>query len=486
MTPANQACTRFTYPRRMEGRVYLGSLLYGRNANHSAISVIKSVSKDTNVTHRQCDHCRFVQLLCRPIYSTGRSCRIRLVTTTEMSLLLGFGVISLSWSHGEMWIWWTSVVLLFAATHAVKCPQMCDCQQPSDQQLTVDCRRRKINESILAQELDQQLSDDELKEHLTSLQISNTPLTQIPISVCHLTNLTSLNLNSNRLTRLPDNCFTLMRHLQWLSASENTVTQIQDGLFDGVNTLRGLTLDKNQITNIGLCVFSNLSDLTNLKLISLEYNKLQSLEPWPYIRGLYGSPDSKVSIHLYGNLISNFTNNMDYRPNCSSVSYAKVFLSSNNIRHISDILVGWNQTPSRLSCSFRIFGAHPSFEIDVRSSRNYACDCQDFFIHAFLRRLVHYDILDGLRCNTPSRLGNKLVAYVELNEFECEVSDHCPSSCRCVYRPENATLHVYCSATNLSSLPLELPPLPKSYVKYKLDFSNNKLLRHLESRPYTL
>ena len=53
-----------------------------------------------------------------------------------------------------------------------------------------------------------------------------------------------------------------------------------------------------------------------------------------------------------------------------------------------------------------------------------------------------------------------------------------------VYRPANLTLHVYCSAANLSSLPLDLPPLPKSYVKYKLNFSDNKLLRRLEHRPY--
>jgi len=65
-----------------------------------------------------------------------------------------------------------------------------------------------------------------------------------------------------------------------------------------------------------------------------------------------------------------------------------------------------------------------------------------------------------------------------------ELSDRCPSNCRCVYRPENITLHVYCLVANLSSLPLDLPPLPKSYVKYKLDFSNNKLLRRLEHRPY--
>jgi len=43
---------------------------------------------------------------------------------------------------------------------------------------------------------------------------------------------------------------------------------------------------------------------------------------------------------------------------------------------------------------------------------------------------------------------------------------------------------LYCSAANLTTFPFDLPPLPKTNVKYKLDFSNNKLLRRLEHRPY--
>jgi len=77
-----------------------------------------------------------------------------------------------------------------------------------------------------------------------------------------------------------------------------------------------------------------------------------------------------------------------------------------------------------------------------------------------------------------------LASSIPLIQFTCQLSDHCPSECQCVYRPHNATLHIYCSAASLSSLSLDLPPLPKSYVKYKLDFSNNKLLQRLERRPY--
>ena len=92
--------------------------------------------------------------------------------------------------------------------------------------------------------------------------------------------------------------------------------------------------------------------------------------------------------------------------------------------------------------------------------------------------------MDDIHCYEPLSMFWLTVSRIPLSEFVCELTDHCPSGCRCAYRPANATLHVYCSSANLSSLPLDLPPLLKSSVKYKLDFSNNKLLRRLEHRPY--
>jgi len=397
-------------------------------------------------------------------------------------------MISLSWSNGGMLLWWVSVVLLVAATHAVKCPQLCSCQQPKQNELKIDCGLHKVNESILVHELDLLLSDEELRERLTLLQISRTSLTQVPVSICNLENLTALNLDGNRLTHLPDNCFTNIRALQWLSARSNNITQLQDGLFDGLNSLNGIWFDDNQINTIGLRVFSNQSDLLNLKKISLFQNNLRSLEPWPIIRGLHRSHDSKVYIDLSENSISNFTNNIHWQFNCSMRSYAKVDLRSNKIRHLTDFVMGWDLPPSsELFCliSFASDPKHPSFELYMQYSSTYVCDCQDILLYNYQAfRFIRHGLLNDVVCNEPPRLGNALVLQVPLIEFVCELSDQCPTNCRCVYRPQNATLHVYCSAFNLSSLPLKLPPLPKNNVRYKLDFSNNKRLRRLEGRPY--
>jgi len=204
-----------------------------------------------------------------------------------------------------------------------------------------------MNESVLAEELDQLLSDTKLTRSLKSLQISNTSLTQVPMSVCQLTNLTSLNLDHNRLTRLPDNCFTGMTALQLLSANNNNVTQLQDGLFDGLNSLTELHFDQNQIKDIGLRVFSNESDLVNLWHLSLNSNKLRSLEPWPVIRGLHGCQHQHVFIYLSDNIISTFTNRIHWQFNYSTHNCAILLLWRNHVRHINDIAVGWGMKRHR-------------------------------------------------------------------------------------------------------------------------------------------
>ena len=377
------------------------------------------------------------------------------------------------------------------------CPQMCVClghikDNNTLHGLSVDCVGRDLNESILIEELDLLLSP--AREDLVQLNISNTPLSEVPMSVCQLTNLSLLILNNNRFLRLPDNCFTNMTALLALSAENNSITELQDGLFDGLNSLQALYLRYNMIASIGLRVFSNPNDLVNLKTIVLDNNRLRSLEPWPYIRGLHGSADSKVLITIWDNLISKFTNNIRWQFNCSHRSYAYLSIQFNYIKHFSDIANGWNFTLDQYLCllNLRLEVSNLSlvykynFNFDYTRSYDYHCDCLDVsYLSASIRYVGTYiNYFKNVMCKKPLSLANRTVSGVQLSEFVCEMSDRCPPSCRCVNRPVNCTIHVYCSAANLSSLPLDLPPLPKSTYSYKLDFSNNKLLRRLEHHPY--
>lgn len=311
------------------------------------------------------------------------------------------------------------------------------------------------------------------------MRISNTSLTEVPMSVCRLAKLTLLNLERNRLVRLPDNCIGKMTELQVLRAVYNNITELQDGLFDGLNSLRDLYFDNNRVSSIGLHVFSNPNDLVSLKRITLGDNLLRSLEPWPYIRGLHGPPT--VEVKLVNNRISEFTNNIGWQFSCTQRSYAKVNIVGNYIKHVSDVLVGWNiKSLGQLVCILHYTGGkHRAFDVDISWSRNYHCDCKDMELYKYQLLLF-----TKLICSEPPSLANQHVMSVPLKEMACKWPDRCPSSCQCAYRPANATLHVDCSAANISSLPFDLPPLPKDYDRYKLDFSNSTLLRRLENRPY--
>ena len=386
---------------------------------------------------------------------------------------------------------WITFAEWFVVVSAVRCPQMCNCSLSNHsalrgKSLMLHCAGHHLNE----QELNTLLSENELGESLGLISISNTTMTQIPWSVCRLPNLTNMYLDDNRLTGFQNHCFTNMTSLMVLSAKRNQITQLQDGVFDGLMSLGYLLLGWNRISDIGLNVFSNEPNVSNIKLwmIELNDNLLTSLDPWPFIQGLHGARGFEVYINLSNNFISNFTNKIGWRVNTNHYSGSfKLIISKNNIRHLNDIVVGWNLTtppPKFLANAFEPFD-----NVDVSSSREYICDCQDITFYRDRERLVNigfvlYTRLDGLQCSEPFRLANRSVLQVPLEEFVCELEHRCPPNCWCVYRPVNFMLHVNCSATNLPALPHYLPPLPHSYDKYKLDFSNNKVLRRLDYRSY--
>jgi len=389
---------------------------------------------------------------------------------------------------------WTCLLLLcvqfvIGMTTGTQCPTGCHCLWIFNTTgLFVNCQGHSdVDAEQLSDQLDSLLSDNLTYGRLRWLTIYNSSLTHVPRSVCRLSTLTVLHLDHNRLTELPDNCLTNLSNLTRLTAIDNAIVTLQDGVFDGLRKLYGLDLSRNRISSIGLSVFASSSNLFNLFAIYLAENNLTSLEPWIYDRGLIGSFKQPIYIRLDHNKISKFTNEMGHTfPGhglCNrGTFFVRVDFSGNKIQYIEDILNGWQlDLESMFRCTSLKNG---SFNFFLNFARNnIACDCvnYNFFSKDQLRSLreVNCNLTDPI--TKKSRIVNGY--NVDPSLFVCELTEHCPAGCICFRRPANAALHVYCSNKNLKVLPLELPELPDNHT-YKLDFSNNRLLRRLEHRDY--
>jgi len=221
--------------------------------------------------------------------------------------------------------------------------------------------------------------------------------------------------------------------------------------------------------------------MISLRTIDLSHNNLTTIEPWPLIRGRYGTQESVVIVDLRYNRISTGTNDIHWQINCSKTHvnlYAYVQLGWNKIRHIMDIKEGWNFTFPQPYCLY----VHSVLAF-IFEGNPFACDCIDYPMYEFIKE-AHLVLYNCYCSATDSPFPNTAVEKVPLNQFVCKLTEHCPHGCRCVNRPENSTLHVDCSNANISGLPFELPELPERYTKYKLDFSNKRYLRRLDHRPY--
>ena len=233
---------------------------------------------------------------------------------------------------------------------------------------------------------------------------------------------------------------------------------LQDGVFDGLTKLQHLNLERNSISSIGLSVFRTSSNLaSSLFNIILSKNNLTSLKPWVLDRGLIGSIERRVQIYLNYNKISKFTNEMKHNiGHChKKIIFADVFLENNKIKYILDILTGWQINFTQALSCYRIKNGVLNFLV-MTDGNDIACDCVNYSFYRLaglqntpqgIVRIVRCNLFDPLTGNWSTVNG----FGVDLNLFVCELTERCPARCVCVHRPDNATLHIYCSNRNLTT-----------------------------------
>ena len=106
---------------------------------------------------------------------------------------------------------------------------------------------------------------------LTTLNLSHTNLTHLPVEIGQLTQLTTLNLSNNKLTIFPVDIGQLT-HLTTLDLSNNklTILSVEIGQLTHLTTL---DLNSNNLTHLPV----DIRQLTQLTRLYLQYNKLTHL-----------------------------------------------------------------------------------------------------------------------------------------------------------------------------------------------------------------
>ena len=270
------------------------------------------------------------------------------------------------------------------------CPTNCTCSSPEHWKLVLNCYYGHTNVTSLSREINVYLPS--VARNFTGLMIVDTLLTVVPESICQLKWLTYLDLSFNRfITSLPDNCFTRLQELQHFEASFCELTALRTGLFANLTKLQSVILRSNRMSSIEAHMFDNLinlrsvdlsnnrissidvhlfANLTNLQRVDLRYNQISSTDAHlfditanlPNLRYIYLSHNNLTEIDTWPvkrtqlingsiidlsyNHISRFTNSLGWHYDCNSAPLLSpvIDLSYNNIRHLDDLLRGWDIT----------------------------------------------------------------------------------------------------------------------------------------------
>jgi len=314
-----------------------------------------------------------------------------------------------------------SIQVTSAKIDSPLCPTNCSCDSKSGTMYSSCPKLAPVHNGQLSNQFDTMLSSN-LTYGLMTLIVSDTPLREVPASVCGLTTLKYLSLLSSRIVRLRDNCFTNLTSLQSLTISYNHITELQDGLFDGLHRLKALFLSYNRISSVGFRVFHSSANLSSLHYVTLRGNRIQTLEPWPYYVGAnYTAPYFLPTVDLSRNNISTFTNTMGWKLKCGMRTRRfNLILIGNPIRHLSDLLSGWNMNLSTLLC-LDAQGVNRSSTqnrpIDIKDV-HLDCDCVDFNIIKVIFS-TNSSFPKGVYCNSPVTLYNRQVNTIPLDQFVC-------------------------------------------------------------------
>ena len=211
--------------------------------------------------------------------------------------------------------------------------------------------------------------------------------------------------------------------------------------------------------------------------MDFSYNQISSVDTWLLVLAKYCY---NCTIDLSYNRITNFTNfrrssfDEHFYENINPHSIA-LDLKGNDIRHITDMIKGWN-----FKNATQFFGVvqnnyKQQFVISINSL---VCDCGDFAVKQYHNELKKNNLdLTQAICSNETDLRITSISEISIDEMLCYVKDDCPpNNCSCIEQPSTNFMIVNCTDGGLTDMPTTLPSLNRlPGYKYYLVLSKSRI-----------
>jgi Leucine-rich repeat (LRR) protein len=302
------------------------------------------------------------------------------------------------------------------------------------------------------------------------LRLTGNGLTSVP--ACTLRrSVNYLDLSHNAISNislLQFPTFVPMPDLNVLDLSNNKITDV--GILSYMQNLSFLWLNGNRIFSLNKLAFSRLPDLA---FLDLSRNDIHEIEP-----GTFKTHLDLRELHLSHNKLRTFDNSLTpirrYFPDV-----AKDLSTYQSTHYVCMIFLDHNEFSHP---PFAANDYQPSVDMVVHAADNpYACDCQmtQFVLTAnqTSKGYVPYGKFENrtsLNCQFPLYLRGVPLDQVAFNDT-CPLVLDCPENCSCLFSTSQPAVHVDCTKSEASSLPLKLPGSYPLHVNFTASDSNSSL-----------
>ncbi|ROL43420.1 Leucine-rich repeat-containing protein 15 [Anabarilius grahami] len=354
-----------------------------------------------------------------------------------------------------LWLAEAMCYVLWVAAAVENCPSDCKCSQKSSTEKTeVNCQKRglqsippklpldswilKMGENFL-----QDLPDNILSSvpKMESLNLERNSIKSIhPQAFAGAQRLMLLNLQGNRLSKLPVKGFKDLLNLRFLMLGQNQIVNLKPNMFIGMRNLSELDLPLNALTALPPNAFK---PLIALKVLDLALNRIQRISPKTFVgleellflnldnnkleniqAGTFGPLIGLEMLVLDNNLLSTLTaSTLEGLSNLQ-----ELYIRRNEIESLPADVFRYTPKLTHVGISGnRLHAIDGNMLANMQGLKEvylhdnpWKCDCSiNSLVHYVAQTRANHSPLQRLRCNSPEEFRDRPIHQLKSEELPC-------------------------------------------------------------------